>query len=296
MVSFTYSLTNICRNELKQKVMQIKCSCCESTADYPLLKQLRNEYCTPIIPENNHEKKVEIDEEEEDDDEYDDLLDDNFLTEQEQERLNEVSIRKEREEIAKELGLMRHCEDSINHIEQIIKHEQAIVCHFYDSHSSACARIDLILEKFALKFIGTIFRRFPYISDDVKELQVKWQIPTSTPTIACFVSNQLVVATTELSQFGNRDEVYPDILEQYLHHAHVLTDDISAAIMANAKMNGSVVAADSDEDETEEDSGFVCTQPGCSRRFMHEHVQDSNASYLNTTSNEALADHVFTRC
>ena len=79
-------------------------------------------------------------------------------------------------------------------------------------------------------------------------------------------------------------------------HAHVLTDDISAAIMANAKMNGSVVAAESDEDETEEDSGFVCTQPGCSRRFMHEHVQDSNASYLNTTSNEALADHVFTRC
>lgn len=272
--------------------MRQKCSCCESTSDYPLLKQLRTEYCA-IIPEINLEKKVEIDDE---DDEFDDLLDDNFITEQEQERLNEVAVRKDKEEMAKDLGMMKHCEDSIDHIENIIKHGQVIVCHFYDSHSFTCARIDLILEKFALKFIGTIFRRFPYIADDVKEFQLKWKIPSSTPTIACFGNNQLVVATAEIGQFGNRDEVYPDVLEQYLHHAHVLTDDISAAIMANVKMNGSKAPTESDDEEADEDSGFVCSKPGCCRRFMHEHVQDSNASFLNNTKNEVLADNVFTRC
>ncbi len=277
---------------MKQKVLRVKCSCCENTLDYPLLKQLRNEYCA-IIPENNLGNKVEIDD---DDDEFDDLLNDNFITEQEQERLNEVAIRKDNEEMAKDLGMMKHCEDSIDHIEKMIKYGQVIVCHFYDSHSSTCARIDLILEKFALKFIGTIFRRFPYIADDVKEFQLKWKIPSATPAIACFASNQLVVATTEIGQFGNRDEVYPDVLEQYMHHAHVLTDDISAAIMANVQMNGSKAPAESDDEEAEEDRGFVCSQPGCCRRFMHEHVQDSNASFLNTTMNEALADNVFTRC
>ena len=259
------------------------CACCGNVSkDYPLLIALREK--SKVGKENLDTSSVEgkdnigkdnVDEEDqnsdEEEDEFDALLNES-ITPYEMERLYAVQEMKSKLEFAQSMGYGVHREDTVGHLKEMIDDQERVVCHVFDPSSLSCAHMDIILETLAGKYIGTRFRRISQSS--LSRLQSKFPVSISDTCLLCFVNGTLIHSSS-IHAFGIETEIYLNDVERFLERTHVLSDELNTPTlqpMVNA-------------DERDDDEKY-CDEPGCSRKFAHEHV---GSGFSLLSSSEALS-------
>jgi len=152
-------------NKLKKSSGNSSCACCNASGDYPALARLRRlaeaqEAAAEERKGESEDREAAREEEEEDeDDEFAALCLDVGLTEFEQERMLQMKEQARAVEAARALGYTSHKEDSVEHLAELVKRGQTVICHVFEKSSLRCASLDLVLEKLARKYVGTKFRR-----------------------------------------------------------------------------------------------------------------------------------------
>ena len=273
------------RLDLKKAVMgnlrlKSSCACCTSTTlmDYPLLVATREKIKmgNKTLDISNEVKDSGDDgigdgESSEEEDEFDALLNE-AMTPYEMERFHAVQEMKSRVELAQSMGYGLHREDTVDHLlDMIVSENERVVCHVFDPSSLSCAYMDVILEDLAQKYLGTRFRRIPQSS--LSRLQTKFPLSSQHTSLLCFIDGSLEHFSS-IDTFGAGSDIYIHDVEKFLDHAHVLSDEV---VVPNCPGNA--------EDEEVDDGERYCDEPGCLRRFAHEHV-GSSFSFLS--SSEAL--------
>lgn len=282
----------------------LRCHCCTEPIDYPILIHLRI-----LAQQNEFIKEVEnnSDLEEDSDSDMDELLNTVFLTPFEQDRIEQMRLTNENKSIAYALGYGIHIEDSIDHINLQIIEKQNVIIHIFDTESYLSGNIDLYFENISQEFIGTKFRRIsniqtPQFNNFIKQWDLQNELLSDSifTGIACFIDGRKVSSTCNLSQFGDENSLYRYELKKYLEHSHVLSTDLSIAMLANASVNNGSIKFRRDEDEeNEEDNVSYCSLEGCGRNFPHEHIGGKSGNRLGsatgTQGSEALAINTFNR-
>jgi hypothetical protein len=226
---------------------------------------------TRAIEDSEEEREKENISEDSDDDDIDIDLDD-MLTPYEEERLAAMKKAAQEAALAASFGFAQHIQESEQHLEDMIYQGYPIVLHICNVNSRLCARIDLVLEDIAKRFIGTLFRRMT-LSPLVSAFKEKWELPAGGECLAIFNKKLLVIATSNLRQFGDDDEVFPRELERYLANTKALETSIAdLPIVAMTHEWGAPGEESGDELDGEDNAGSYCGTPGCTRRFPHEHV------------------------
>lgn len=277
------------------------CICCDSSSpDYPALSELRGYLCQDINPNNTYNRKEENDNNnvnEYDDDNSDndsdlDLLDD-VLTPYEQELLDRTKEAMERLEIAKSIGLGKHVEANIDHLLLQIQQFHNVVLHIYDPESIFCANIDIYLEELSKQYTGTIFRRINCNNNKIVPFKEKWKISNSV-SICCFRRGELISSTSDINRLWDGDILQKYELKSFFDNTHCLTEDVSKSIEAFDKFSKLDI---DDENENDVDDDFNCDEPGCSRKFRHEHIKNNRSivSTAKSQGSEALNENVFYR-
>jgi hypothetical protein len=301
-----YDMTVSALEKLKN-APSLRCHCCTEPIDYPILIHLRilaeqDEFIKEV--ENNHDNS---DLEEDSDSDMDELLDTVFITPFEQDRIEQMRIANENKALTIALGYGSHREDSVDHINAQILEKQNVIIHIFDSKSYLSGNIDLYFENISQEYIGTKFRRIsniqsPQFNNFIKQWDLQNEILSESlfTGIACFIDGQKVSSTCNLSQFGDEDSLYRYELKKYLEHSHVLTTDLSVAMLANASVNnGSNKFSRDGDEENEEESVSYCDIEGCNKKFAHEHIGGKGGNSLGGASgsqgSEALARNTFNR-
>lgn len=164
-----FDRSNLRNNEKKLVFKNItslsRCDCCHSSSDYPLLTSLRSNNSNQTnYKEDKADKEEDNDHSEEDneddeDDDFDIDLDD-FKTPSELLRIEEFKTKVLRRENYQSLGFLVHLRESSNHLLDTIQNISVpIIIHVYFSDELISASLDLVLEKLAFKYCGTLFRR-----------------------------------------------------------------------------------------------------------------------------------------
>ena len=299
------------RTDIKYKLRQEtinslkgnNCICCHVVADYPALSQLRS-YCQEIIPNNpyilpENDINNNNDDVNSDSDSDLDLLDD-VLTPYEQERLERSKEASEKLQIATSIGLGKHKEASIDHLSLQIQQFHTIVLHIYDPESMFCANIDLYFEELSRQHVGTIFRRINSNDNRIKEFKSKWKIGTNNNTniaICCFRQGALISSSSDINVFWDGETLHKYELINFLDKTNCLTDDISTSIEAFNRFSKLNIDSDNENDNNTDDD-YNCDEPGCTRKFRHDHVTTSKSiipSSKKSSGSEALNENVFYR-
>ena len=282
-------------------------NCIDASGDYPLLQLLRASKSEDAMfgqMESETTKEPETCSDS-DDDSLLDGLGTQFLTAEEQERLNEVSERLKVKEQAKKMGYAQHIMDNPIHLRALIDGKQLVVLHVCDINSILCAGLDLALEKLASIYIGTMFRRILLSPDTThfleSELEKQSGALTSTmrlkeglPSILCFKDGMICAIESFLGQFGVEESICEADLLRYLQNTHVLSADV--AELSFEKVKG-ILEAEAAQEEEEPDESY-CGHEGCARKYAHSHVSGGADSLVKSEKEqgiEALADNVFTR-
>jgi hypothetical protein len=299
------------------------CGCCKDTpADYALLSELK------MLQEHEHHSAYELDNNRGEDDEED--SDDEFFRELdeptpfEQQRLHEIKAAAERFEAAKKMGYGIHRDDSVQHIGDMIRQGQVVLCHICDTNSIICARIDLALESLARKYLGTVFRRlnnkstFSGASDEAQRFRSEWRISdnsdANSPCLVVFSGGDLMLVTSSLDRFVDPAERYTTVgevdvgadsqsvtvseLEKFLDQARaLLLAPPSWMGMESTSILRSIRAEDGEDDDGEDGrpTSSYCGHPGCERNFPHEHVGESRGSGDSAGRSEAGSGSSATR-
>jgi hypothetical protein len=285
---------------------------CEMIAsDYPLLAMIRghagNERVigSDLVAAGMDGERRGDGESESDDDSLLDDMGDEFLTTEEKIRLEEVVNMQKLVEKARGMGYAQHMEETASHCGLLIKSQQTLILHIYNPNSLFCARLDLELEKLAVIYIGTKFRRMPMSTDTsyFVESQVEKGISVSAqsaqprvergrPFLVAFKDGAVCFTEGGLSRFGSDREVYQSELVTYFSNAHVLSSEV---VMPSLQQLAGFNAEEEPEDDPESSS---CGFPGCKRSYNHSHVAagaDSLVKGDDEEGMEALAQNVFTR-
>lgn len=144
------------RNTFVDLKKELKCQCCESSLDYSALQLIR--FDLTEIDENRSEDN-EGEEENESDDDLN--FEDDFTLNLQSSSLDALKRAYETRKQAEALGFAVHVEDSSKHFLKLIETLRCpFVLHIYDENSPLCARIDLVLENLALRYLGN-FSPFP---------------------------------------------------------------------------------------------------------------------------------------
>jgi len=300
------------RTNLKYKLRQStidslkgnNCICCHSSSlDYPALAELRGYLCQDINPNNiynkiekqndNNNEYNDNDDNNSDNDSDLDLLDE-VLTPYEQELLDRTKQAMERLEIAKSIGLAKHVEANIDHLSLQIQQFHNVILHIYDPESMFCANIDIYLEELSKQYMGSIFRRINCNNNKIISFKEKWKISTSTVLICCFRRGELISSTSDINLLWDGDTLQKYELKTFFDNTHCLTEDVSISLEAFDKFSKLDI---DDENENDVDDDFNCDEPGCSRKFRHEHIKSSRSivSASKSQGSEALNENVFYR-
>jgi hypothetical protein len=261
------------------------CECCKNSKDYDILHQLRvarmiKNTCITSQDAYHPSPAVNIEgHEEEEEEDYDYLLDEVIENPFEQERRDAMTHTLQQMKLAESFHLGVHVEDSVTHIQSLLQQGHSIVCHLYDPHLKQCGQVDLFLETLATTYMGTFFRRVPLAISH--HFASTLNIPFDSPRLVC-CKDKRVVNHTELTIFGDGNQLYTEDVEKYLHHTHILSVDIPLLLFN--KMTTQQGKSRQEEDPLEEEA--YCTEPGCGRKFSHEHVGKGSFSFLS--SSEAL--------
>lgn len=267
------------------------CPCCISQAvDYPLLARLRRDLKVDnkLLSEVNEDHHDSDDTDDDDDDELWAGLGLDALTPEEEERLLLMRERASILEAASLMGFAMHNEDSITHINDMIAEGRCIVCHIVNVNSLACAYVDHALEKLALRYLGTVFRRVN-ITEDTDEFKKNWNIRSEDGAEAClsvFNGGSLTACTYDFKQFGEGNDsdssefvFYLEELEKYLDNAGSLK--ISSGDTMISLTGGQYLDEEGSDDEKPES---YCDLIGCDRHFPHEHIGENGGGTLSGAS------------
>lgn len=296
------------RTDIKYKLRQAtinslkgnNCICCHETSDYSALSQLRNYYCSDINP-NNSFKQEDIDDNSDSNSDSDlDLLDD-ILTPYEQERLERSKEAIEKLQIATSIGLGKHIEASLEHLTLQIQQYHNVVLHIYDPESMFCANIDLYLEQISKQYVGTIFRRVNSNNNQINSFKQKWKINSNNNTniaICCFRAGALISSSSDINLLWDGETLQKYELTNFFENTHCLTDDISTSIEAFDKFSKLNINNTDNDDDNDDNDDFTCDEPGCGRKFRHEHVKANKSIIPSSTKSvgiEALNENIFYR-
>ena len=253
------------------------CICCNhGIKDYPLLVSLRERFKgekaeTASLMEGRDSGVRDMGQDDQnsndDDDEFDDLLNE-VMTPYEVERMNAVKEIQSKVESARAMGYGVHHEESVEHLMTMISDQERVVCHIYDPSSLSCAYMDVILENLAAKYFGTRFRRIPVSS--LPRLKVNLDIPLSESGLLCFMDGSLIHSSS-IHAFGIENDIYLNDVERFLDHTHILSQEV---FVSTRYLN--------EEAEERDEAEKYCDEPGCGRRFAHEHV-GSGFSFLSAS-------------
>lgn len=273
------------------------CLCCSSQAvDYPLLGRLRRDLKVDnVLVSDINDDHHNSDDSDDDDDDLWAGLELDALTPEEEERLLLMKQRASMLEAASLMGFAMHNEDSITHINDMIEQGRCVVCHLVNVNILACAYVDHALEKLAIKYLGTVFRRV-YITDESDEFKKKWNMRSELGSTAClsvFNGGSLTACTYDLKQFceGNASDsaeyvFYLEELEKYLDGVGGLKTTCTAAMIEVT--SGQYLDEECSDDEKVES---FCDLIGCDRQFPHEHIGENGGGTLcgaASTITEAL--------
>jgi hypothetical protein len=267
-VDKSFERSDLITNVFNSIPTRVHCECCKISKDYELLYELKSQMNTSTTT-GIIESSQRVNNQVEDEDEFDYLLEEE-PTLFEQERKLEVFRYQQQLISAQVLGLGIHREDSIQHMLELISTGQTIVCHLYDPLVLCCAHMDVVLETIARKYLGTKFRRVPLHTS--QSLLHMLTLSTDVPMLLC-IKNTVLEQKSFVSSFGG-DVVYLNDVEKFCSNAHVLLTEMTC-------LPSSLVT---DADLSEEVDVY-CDEPGCGRRFAHEHV-GKTFSVLSTS--EAL--------
>lgn len=256
----------------------LHCECCVVMREYPLLRETRR---------ITVDKRVVISDQSDDlaesDSDVDSLLDDMPLTAYEQERLLATKEQERKQRQAETMMFGVHVEDSVQHIQRMLSEGAPLVCHLYDPTSSKSAYLDLILERIATRHLGTRFRRAPMALALV--FAATNGIHTTSATLTCFKGSTLLQSIA-IDDLGLSSESFLGDVERFLDLAGVLSNEVFCSVSTRS-------LAESLQEEDEKEAAF-CDEPGCGRRFAHEHVGGkSGASFL--ADSEALGVNAMRR-
>ena len=164
---------NRIRTNIVNSIRSTSCdSCCggRGDGDYAMLAYTRslqnsNDDSAWREDNNNNNNSSTNNNDDGDRDSMDDLLDDDFRTPYELERLQLASAQSlqqaHSQQAAKLYGLAVHCEESLHHLARsYVSKGYVSVLHVYDPSASFCAMLDLMLERMAIEYTGTLFRRY----------------------------------------------------------------------------------------------------------------------------------------
>mmetsp|Transcript_17442 Transcript_17442/g.29434 ORF Transcript_17442/g.29434 Transcript_17442/m.29434 type:complete len:333 (+) Transcript_17442:66-1064(+) len=255
-----------------------KCLCCKESEDYHLLSQLR----LKMESENaaTSTETEDVDTVDSDSDTGCDDLDSKFASVFEIERKAKFESMLQSIEKAKSFGFGMHVEDSVGHVSQDISFGLPLVLHCFDPNDPLSAKLDLLLEKLSLKYLGTRFRR-TLISSHLVEIEsllsfgVRRAILTNAAScLLCFHSRHLAAAAPSLLQFGDTKELFSEDVESFLDGTRVLKMELELDLMSSGSSTAAVAdvviasGAQGDEDQPDE----YCDDPNCTRRYPHEHI------------------------
>ena len=272
------------------------CPCCISQAvDYPLLGRLRRDLTVDkeLVSEGNEDHQ-HSDDTDDDDDELWAGLGLDALTPEEEERLLVMKERASMLEAASLMGFAMHNEDSITHINEMIAQGRCIVCHIVNVNMLSCAYVDHALEKLAIKYLGTVFRRVD-ITEESDEFKKKWNMSSDGGATAClsvFNGGSLTAYTYDLKQFGEGNDsdsaeyvFYLEELEKYLDNIGGLKMSCGDTMMQLT--SGQYLDEENSDDEKLES---YCDLIGCDRHFPHEHIGVNGGGSLSgaAAATEAL--------
>jgi hypothetical protein len=283
---------NHIRNTLKIKTPSITCVSCAAPRDYLLLSQYRELEINKEL-DNKADKIEKIDDEEDDED-----FDDDFESEYEKQLRDKLMQRCAMLEDKRRNGYLVHIEDSSQHIIERIQYGEYLVLHIYDPDNESCAIIDLSLEKLAVMYGFTRFRKIHML--DAGEIRSLFKINSSPadPLIVCFGNKSLKSFTNNINEITPNQEICSNDLKRFLDNSNVLfaNDDPLTEVLFDAS---AVFETETISDDGNDESELFCNKEGCNRNYIHSHIESgSNKSSIFGIDNagaEALSKDYFLR-
>ncbi|RYG64695.1 hypothetical protein EON64_13455 [archaeon] len=287
------------RNDAKQSVLSklglgsIQCGCCKTNEDYASLRKLRKqlEEKAQTGASTDYEETSDLRDDDNDDDD-DSLLDiDIPLTPAELARMAAIAEQMRRREMAEqsELLLGKHVEESLLHVLTIIKKvpNLPVLLHVYEDDAFN-AMMDIVFEELAGRYLGSWCRRIPCTQilpyDDSAYKDIDHQVIEDLNTLLMedrtgilLIRQGRVVRTIrsrDLESVGDSLELIRAHLSNMLAHSNMLEEDLPSVLFKLPQIL--VEERDKVEDADEE---TYCEDPGCLKRYPHEHVQ-AGASFL----------------
>jgi hypothetical protein len=148
-----------------------------------------------------------------------------------------------------------------------------MVCHLYHPESDLCAALDLSLERLAARHPGTRWVRGERRACGEVLTRLRLEVPEDVDALLLlFRDGCLVDYTRGVARFGRGDEVYEDVLEQWLGHAHVLESQAPPVKHARELYGHGAGEQGGRPAEEGEEEYYDCGKDGCRRTFYHTHV------------------------
>lgn len=154
------------------------------------------------------------------------------------------------------------------------------VVHLFHAHSKQCAQLDMVLEQLAQKYRGTRFLR----ADGIAVIQVDSKVCEylelridDVPSLITFVDGKMKVPAQSVHSFTdkNRNEVVPEMVEQWLHYARVLQYEappLNELCRLRPEEEAFLDIGTQPESHEESEHIYNCGIEGCCKKFAHKHV------------------------
>ncbi|CAM9101908.1 unnamed protein product [Choristocarpus tenellus] len=244
-----------------------------------------------------HDQARDTEEESEEDD-MDYLLDDQDdpeLRRLEQVRLVTMQEQSVRAAMLRTLGYGVHREVSPLQVEKELGgglEGGGLVCHFYHPHFLLGPELDLYLENFSSKYLGTRFIRCFVQPDSESARRIHVQ---QVPALACYKGGMRMAYTEEMGQFGHGKVLEPLAVNRWLEESGVLQttacDDLDILL---GKEEGISNDRGESRDGSESRDGvgadqwtgrgtreaYDCGLEGCCKPYAHDHFLSSGEGSL----------------
>lgn len=267
------------------------CHTCCAPRDYHLLAQARLELeGGPSHATENGPAEHNGAGESDSDSDFDDDFESEFELELKKKLLDRVRILQEKEKV----GLGLHVQDSESHLQSYIENGTKVIIHIYDPDSPHCAKLDLSLEMAAKRFSSTRFRRIP-MSEAAETFCSVNALPSYIPVLACFSDKRVVLFTNNIEELVPNGEINSSNCIRFLENSKVATDS-EEVTMSMSEMLAARAASQKNDSDVEEDANDYCDEPGCDKKYAHNHISAGNNIFSGDASgSDALGKDYFGR-
>lgn len=220
--------------------------------------------------------------------------------------IQQEQLQSERKKIEQRLlmGYLKHKEDSVSHLSQLIKNGELLILHAYFETSELDAQLDLFFENIAPRYQGSKFRRIAFNTESVNffnQCKVSSSVIDDAFRRKCGIviifSNQGFKTCQQIEYFCSDSELLETEVMSFLNNTNSLQVSFPERLLENIERKNYYDEENETMNVDDGEEERFCEDPDCTKRYPHEHVgRGYGATFArNDPSAEILAKNTFQR-